>query len=208
MNLFQTTNTSQTLCFCYGTQTLESLSSCRRYTVVKNVRGSHFFCISWISVCDHKVSLIHHSRRVLKKGFTWSHQHRGAPPQYSHKNTAQQSGRRALMFLCFPSQTNVWHLPPCTFEHCTLYFPSKSYLLTFTSNSCLRASKRMMWGRRLSKNRLLIYIVCSKVQTPLALSKYIYIYIFLLSGLLETGCDIVSDNNGNYKKIWMSIWHV
>lgn len=79
-------------------------------------------------------------------------------------------------------------------EHCTLYFCQR-VPLTFTSNSRLRAPERMMWGSWLPKIGCLFI---SYVQSFRYRSLYlnIYIYIFLLSGLLETRCGVVLDNNG------------
>lgn len=77
--------------------------------VGKNVKGSHAFCIS--GVCDHKVSLMRHSQRMLKRA-SLDPNSTTVLPQYQHKNTAAKSSKGTLTFLYFShKQTpDIYHL--------------------------------------------------------------------------------------------------
>lgn len=149
MHLFQTTNTTQTL-FWSGINTWND-SSCRKYTwgekLAISSRALMSFCIS--GACDHKVSLMCHSRRTLKRGLhlipTAPRCSLSTSTKILQRKAAKEHWCSATFLINKRLTFAVLHI-----EHCTLYFCQR-VPLTFTSNSRLRAPERMMWGSRLPK---------------------------------------------------------
>lgn len=133
---------------CWGTSSWNN-SSRRNYAWGKKLLKEglscllHFRCV-WSQSVTNTPFTLH-----VKNPFIWSRQHRGAPTAPVQKYCSQRQQKTTdvpLLFLINKRLTFAALL----IEHCTLYFCQR-IPLTFTSNSCLRAPERMMWGRQSPK---------------------------------------------------------
>lgn len=112
--------TQHKLCAPFGGWTLEMSPRVEkihlREKVGENVEGSHVFCIS--GVCDHKVSLIRHSRRMLKRA-SFDPSSAMVLPQYQDRNTAAE--KAANKPWCSPYFSYKQTADICRLAHQTLH---------------------------------------------------------------------------------------